>query len=621
MKNKKMFDRLPVVEYKDEILSSLEREQILIVVGETGSGKTTQIPQFLVELLQPQISGLMIGCTQPRRVAAITVAQRVAHEMGVMVGEEVGYSVRFDEMTSESTLIKYLTDGMLIRESMYDDRLSKYAAIIIDEAHERTIQTDILLGVLRDICRRRKSLKLIIMSATIDTEKFKLYFDAPIIEIPGRLHEVIVHYHEEEVIDYLSASLKQIFHILDTTKDGDILVFLTGEDEILRVCEQLNISDHARNILPLPLYSALPYDDQQQVFLKSQKRKIVVSTVIAETSVTIDGIVYVVDCGYTKKKIYNPRTRAESLEVIPISQAAAMQRTGRAGRTKPGVCYRIYTKLCFDEFQKQTMPEITLSKLTGMVLTLARIVPLKKPFYFLDPPPRLNMAHAILLLVDLGALDSKYVMTKLGKQMCEFPVEPELAKVLVKSQQFGCSVEVAKICAILTTQNIFYSPLEKRNEADEARKQFEDPYGDHLTLRNIFDEYLDSEKSDSWCRQHYLNPRSLSNAVNIWEQLCDKLFIPPIPQKLNEVDILKCFLTGFFPQLARQQAKRRYVPLMEDTPIQLHRTCKQDMGEFIMYNEVASFQRLTLITCSTVQKNWIMDVAKEYIEKYNILIK
>ncbi|KAG9971825.1 pre-mRNA-splicing factor ATP-dependent RNA helicase PRP43, partial [Aureobasidium melanogenum] len=382
---------LPVHAQRDEFLQMFQQTQILVFVGETGSGKTTQIPQFVLYDDLPHQQGKMVACTQPRRVAAMSVAQRVAQEMDVTLGQEVGYSIRFEDMTSQNTILKYMTDGMLLREAMNDHNLSRYSTIILDEAHERTLATDILMGLLKEVAQRRPDLKIIIMSATLDAEKFQKYFnDAPLLAVPGRTHPVEIFYTAEPERDYVEAAIRTVLQIHATEPEGDILLFLTGEEEIEDACRKISLeSDEmireadAGPLKVYPLYGSLPPAQQQRIFDPAPApfraggrpgRKVIISTNIAETSLTIDGIVYVIDPGFSKQKVYNPRIRVESLLVSPISKASAQQRAGRAGRTKPGKAFRLYTEAAFKkELIDQSYPEVLRSNLSSTVLELKKL--------------------------------------------------------------------------------------------------------------------------------------------------------------------------------------------------------------------------------------------------------
>jgi len=372
--------RLPVFGFLKQFHEALRDRQVVVVEGETGSGKTTQLPAFLTLSLFSNGDNRMVACTQPRRVAAMSVAQRVAEELDVELGQEVGYSIRFEEVTSPKTRLKFMTDGMLLREAMTDHDLARrYSIILLDEAHERTLATDVLFGLLKGTLAKHReeerpnALKLIVMSATLDAARFQAYFnDAPLLKVPGRTFPVEVFYTAEPERDYLEAAVRAVMQIHLCEAEGDILLFLTGEDEIEKCCKRIEgelallSEDDCGPLLVLPLYSSLPPAQQRRIFSPAPPprkpggkagRKIIVSTNIAETSLTIDGIVYVVDPGFSKQKVFNPRVRVESLLVSPISRASAQQRAGRAGRTRPGKCFRLYTEeVCFKKISSQRSP-------------------------------------------------------------------------------------------------------------------------------------------------------------------------------------------------------------------------------------------------------------------------
>ncbi|CAN6468005.1 unnamed protein product [Victoria cruziana] len=502
---------LPVWQQRQEFLDVLEKNQTLVLVGETGSGKTTQIPQFVVEAGYTS-NRKQIACTQPRRVAAMSVSRRVAEEMDVTIGEEVGYSIRFEDCSGPKTILKYLTDGMLLREAMTDPLLERYRVIILDEAHERTLATDVLFGLLKEVLKNRADLKLVVMSATLEAEKFQGYFNgAPLMKVPGRLHPVEIFYTQEPERDYLDAAIRTCVQIHTCEPSGDILVFLTGEEEIEDACRRLNkevnnMGDQVGPVKVVPLYSTLPPAMQQKIFEPAPPavkeggppgRKIVVSTNIAETSLTIDGIVYVIDPGFAKQKVYNPRVRVESLLVSPISKASAHQRAGRAGRTQPGKCFRLYTEKSFqDDLQPQTYPEILRSNLANVVLTLKKLgIDDLVHFDFMDPPAPETLMRALELLNYLGALDDEGNLTRLGEIMSEFPLDPQMSKMLVVSPEFNCSNEILSVSAMLSVPNCFIRPRDAQKAADEAKARFGHIDGDHLTLLNVYHAYKQNSKS------------------------------------------------------------------------------------------------------------------------------
>ncbi|KAF6775574.1 hypothetical protein AHF37_05303 [Paragonimus kellicotti] len=460
--------RLPVWEYKENFFKVISENQVTVLVGETGSGKTTQIPQWCLEWITGRYpTKKAVACTQPRRVAAMSVAQRVSEEMDVELGQEVGYSIRFEDCTSSRTLMKYMTDGMLLREGMSDPLLESYGVILLDEAHERTLATDILMGLLKEIIKQRMDLKIVVMSATLDAGKFQEYFSkAPLMTVPGRTHPVEIFYTPEPERDYLEAAIRTVIQIhMCEEVEGDILLFLTGQEEIEEACKRIQrevdgLGPDVGELRCIPLYSTLPPNLQQRIFDPPPPkrangaigRKIVVSTNIAETSLTIDGVVFVIDPGFAKQKVYNPRIRVESLLVTAISKASAQQRAGRAGRTKPGKCFRLYTEKAYaNEMQDNTYPEILRSNLGTVVLQLKKLgIDDLVHFDFMDPPAPETLMRALELLNYLAALDDDGNLTDLGSMMAEFPLDPQLAKMVMASCDFNCSNEVLSITAMLS---------------------------------------------------------------------------------------------------------------------------------------------------------------------------
>ncbi|KAF3331470.1 putative pre-mRNA-splicing factor ATP-dependent RNA helicase DHX16 isoform X1 [Carex littledalei] len=483
---------LPIYPYRDELLKAVNDHQVIIIVGETGSGKTTQIPQYLHEAGFTKQG--MVACTQPRRVAAMSVAARVAQEMGVKLGHEVGYSIRFEDCTSEKTLVKYMTDGMLLREFLGEPDLASYSVVMVDEAHERTLSTDILFGLVKDISRFRKDLKLLISSATLDAEKFSDYFDsAPIFKIPGRRFPVEIHYTKAPEADYIDAAIVTVLQIHVTQPPGDILVFLTGQEEIETLDEILKhrtrgLGTKIAELIICPIYANLPTELQAKIFEPTPEgaRKVVLATNIAETSLTIDGIKYVVDPGFCKIKSYNPRTGMESLLINPISKASANQRAGRSGRTGPGKCFRLYTAYnYFHDLEDNTVPEIQRTNLANVVLTLKSLgIHDLVNFDFMDPPPSEALLRALEQLFALNALNVKGELTKTGRRMAEFPLDPMLSKMIVASEKYKCSDEIISIAAMLSVSNsFFYQPKDKQVHADNAHMNFNTGnVGDHIAL-------------------------------------------------------------------------------------------------------------------------------------------
>lgn len=616
-----------------------QESQILVFVGETGSGKTTQIPQFVLFDDLPHLNNKMVACTQPRRVAAMSVAERVAAEMDVKLGEEVGYSIRFEDMTSPKTILKYMTDGMLLREAMHDNNLSRYSTIILDEAHERTMSTDVLMGLLKDVVERRPDLKLIVMSATLDAQKFQKYFNnAPLLAVPGRTHPVEIFYTPEPEQDYVEAAIRTVLQIHASEAEGDILVFLTGEEEIedavrkisLEVDEMIREAD-AGPMKVYPLYGTLPPAQQQKIFEPAPPprkaggrpgRKCIISTNIAETSLTIDGIVYVVDPGFSKQKVYNPRIRVESLLVSPISKASAQQRAGRAGRTRPGKCFRLYTEEAFKkELIEQTYPEVLRSNFASTVLDLKKLgIDDLVHFDLMDPPAPETLMRALEELNYLACLDDEGNLTPLGRLASEFPLDPALAVMLISSPEFYCSNEILSITALLSVPQIFVRPIAHRKRADEMKNLFAHPDGDHLTLLNVyhaFKSYEAQENPRQWCHDHFLSYRALQSADNVRQQLQRimereeiELVSTPFEDKKYYENIRRALLAGFFMQVAKKesQGKTLYRTVKDNNePVLLHpSTVLSHDAEWVLYNEFVLTSKNYIRTVTAVKGEWLI---------------
>ena len=627
---------LPIYQFRDELLAAVAEHQVLIIVGETGSGKTTQIPQYLHEAGYTK-GGLKVGCTQPRRVAAMSVAARVAEEMGVKVGNEVGYSIRFEDSTSDKTILKYMTDGMLLREFLTEPDLGGYSALMIDEAHERTLHTDILFGLVKDIAKFRPELRLLISSATMDAQKFARFFDdAPIFNIPGRRYPVDIHYTQQPEANYLQAAVTTIFQIHISQGKGDILVFLTGQEEI--EAAEMNLQETARKLgstipemIICPIYANLPTELQAKIFEPTPPgaRKVVLATNIAETSLTIDGIVYVIDPGLVKENVYNSRTGMESLVVTPCSRASANQRSGRAGRVGPGKCFRLYTKWAFyNELEANTTPEIQRTNLNSVVLLLKSLgINNLIEFDFMDPPPAETLIGAIEQLYALGAINSQGELTKVGRQMAEFPTDPMLAKAILAADKYGCVEEVLSIISMLGESSaLFYRPKDKKIHADSARARFTvKEGGDHLTLLNIWNQWVDSDFSYVWAKENFLQQRSLTRARDVRDQLaklCDRVEVTVSSCGAADLPpIQKAITAGFFPHAARlQRGGDTYRGVKNGMTVHLHpsSTLFQINPKWVIYYELVLTSKEYMRGNMPLQPEWLTEVAPHYYKKQDL---
>ncbi|MBA0744098.1 hypothetical protein Gogos_006735 [Gossypium gossypioides] len=624
---------LPIYPYRDDLLKAVEEYQVLVIVGETGSGKTTQIPQYLHEAGYTKRG--KVGCTQPRRVAAMSVAARVSQEMGVKLGHEVGYSIRFEDCTSEKTVLKYMTDGMLLRELLGEPDLASYSVIMVDEAHERTVSTDILFGLVKDIARFRKDIKLLISSATLDAEKFSDFFDsAPIFKIPGRRYPVEIHYTKAPEADYLDAAIVTVLQIHVTQSPGDILVFLTGQEEIETAEEILKhrvrgFGTKIAELIICPIYANLPTELQAKIFEPTPigARKVVLATNIAETSLTIDGIKYVIDPGFCKMKSYNPRTGMESLLVTPISKASANQRAGRSGRTGPGKCFRLYTAYnYYTELDDNTPPEIQRTNLASVVLSLKSLgIHDLLNFDFMDPPPAEALLKALELLFALSALNKLGELTKVGRRMAEFPLDPMLSKMIVASDKYKCSDEVISIAAMLSVGNsIFYRPKDKQVHADNARMNFHTGnVGDHIALMKVYNSWRETNFSTQWCYENYIQVRSMKRARDIRDQLEGllervEIELTSCPNDLEAIK--KAITSGFFPHSARLQKNGSYRTVKHPQTVYIHPSSglAQVLPRWVVYHELVLTTKEYMRQVTELKPEWLVEIAPHYYQMKDV---
>lgn len=631
---KEQRESLPIYSLKSELCKAIAQNQVLVVIGETGSGKTTQMTQYMAEMGYTKHG--IIGCTQPRRVAAMSVAKRVAEEYGCNLGEEVGYTIRFEDCTSPSTVLKFMTDGMLMREYLADQNLSKYIAIMLDEAHERTIHTDVLFGLLKGLLKRRSDFKLIVTSATLDAEKFSRYFfDCPIFTIPGRTYPVEIMYCKEPEEDYLEACMTTVMQIHLTEPAGDILVFLTGQEEIDTCAEVLYsrmkaLNDLAPPLIILPAYGALPSEMQSRIFEPAPKgsRKCIIATNIAEASLTIDGIYYVIDPGFCKQKVYNSKLGMDSLIVCPISMASARQRAGRAGRTGPGKCYRLYTEAAYNnEMLPASIPEIQRTNLANVVLQLKAMgINDLNSFDFMDPPPLQTLIGAMESLYHMDALDEEGLLTKLGRKLAEFPLEPALAKMLIISHELKCSEEILTIVAMLSVENPFYRPKDKATQADSKKAKFNHADGDHLTLLNVYNAWKSSKFSNSWCFENFLQPRALKRAQDVRKQLVTVMnryqmdiysCLTGSSSEKNLLKVRKCIVAGFFMNTAKKDPTEGYKTVMEGQIVYIHPSSSlHNKGpEWVLYHELVLTTKEYMRNVCAIDPKWLVELAPNFFKR------
>ncbi|KAG5413375.1 hypothetical protein IGI04_000942 [Brassica rapa subsp. trilocularis] len=649
----KQRQRLPVYKYRTEILYLVENHATTIIVGETGSGKTTQIPQYLKEAGWAE-GGRVIACTQPRRLAVQSVSARVAEEMGVNLGDEVGYTIRFeDHTTSGVTSVKFLTDGVLIREMMEDPLLTKYSVIMVDEAHERSISTDILLGLLKKIQRRRPELRLIISSATIEAKAMFNFFNtskkrqAPegstqgpklepaILSVEGRGFSVKIHYVEEPVSDYIRSVVSTILLINEREPPGDVLVFLTGQDDIETAIKLLAEEAHSNQknssgLLTLPLYSGLSRAEQELIFTPTPrgKRKVILSTNIAETSLTLEarllGVVYVIDSGFSKQKFYNPISDIESLVVAPISKASARQRSGRAGRVRPGKCYRLYTEDYFlKEMPGEGIPEMQRSNLVSTVIQLKALgIDNILGFDWPSPPSPQAMIRALEVLYSLQILDDDAKLTSpTGFQVAELPLDPMISKMILASNELGCSDEIITIAAVLSIQSVWVIARGVQKEQDEAKLRFAAAEGDHITFLNVYKGFLESKKSSQWCYKNFLNYQSMKKVVEIRDQL--KRIARRLGITLKSCDgdidaVRKAVTAGFFANACRLEPHSngvfKTIRGSEEVYIHPSSVLFRVNPKWVVYQSIVSTERQYMRNVVTINPSWLTEAAPHFYQ-------
>ena len=683
---------LPIYKSKNEIISLINNKDInvIIIMGETGCGKTTQVPKIIYE--NCSMDNKMICITQPRRIAAISISERVAEEMNTKIGDIVGYSVRFREKMSNKTKIKFVTDGMLVRECILDKNLSKYKYIILDEIHERSVNSDILMMICKDLIinKKRKDLKLIIMSATLNPKKYMEYFNTnTLLKVEGRKFPVRVYNISDEennnkslvkddyydlISKYIDRCLNCILQIIlsedEENKYGNILVFLPGQEDIEDLQELLlNKKEEIKAEFPekkiefkiLPLFGSLPSNQQMKIFLPLKNkygkniRKIILSTNIAETSLTIKNIKFIIDSGFYKMRKFYPKLNIDTLTITPISKNSALQRAGRTGREAPGDCYRLYTQNEYNNFIENSEPEIQRINLRNISLQLFSIGYSNfNNIDFIDKPPIENFNNAYEDLIALGALENEenHKITDLGKKMSILPMDPIYSIILINSlsnEYNEVFEDIVSIISVLQSDNIFYTPNNKKEIIEKIREKYIDWSSDHLTLRNIFKEYKNSNNKEQFCKENYLNDKALAKSMEIFKQLIKYLKKMKIDEykkdeekemndKIEQIDkyldgiknlgidnnenknklILNCLLTGYFNNIAKYSNDNFFNTVKGNQLCKIHPTSvlikRPKLGKqfgYLIFNEMIITSKKYLKCCTLITTQ----LAEKYISK------
>ncbi|KAJ3476329.1 hypothetical protein NLI96_g11231 [Meripilus lineatus] len=632
-------ERLPIFKHRDKLLYCIEKYGVVIVVGQTGCGKTTQLPQYLYEAGWAA-DGNVVACTQPRRVAATSVAARVA--------TEVGYTIRFEDVSDKSrTRILYMTDGILFRETLLDPLLSRYSVIMIDEAHERSVYSDLMLGILKKIRRKRPSLRIIVSSATLDAASFLDYFssgnppgEVGIVSLEGRMFPVDIAYLQEPTHDYVQKAVEVTWNIHLQQGPGDILVFLTGREEIDRCLQELSellptLPRNAPRLKLFALHAGLSTAEQLSAFEPAERgsRKVIVSTNIAEASVTIDGIKFVVDSGFVKIRTFNPTSGLSSLSTIPVSLASAVQRAGRAGRTSSGICFRLYSASTLDALVPTTQPEITRTDLTTVVLQLKSLgIDDLMKFEWVTSPPAESLLRALETLVASGMIDEDGRLTVIGEKVAECPVEVNIARMLYASKDHRCGEEILTIAAMTTVQDVFIIPDGAPGAlAELERRKFTAEEGDPrstiillLIFFEVYNAFTRYGRSSSWCKSHSLSFRALSRAVSIRSQLKKYMQRFSLPTESCEGDakrLRRCLVSGYWRNGARWAADGTYRSIRGSTVLHVHPNSvlftRKPASGWVVFHEMEETKKTQIRILTEIDPDWLLEYGHKYHDRHN----